>query len=79
MKFSATKFILNFVMAIAAIAVGVLAVTGRIHELWIIPAILTAGFAVVRAWFLTIPFGKKKEDEALERVKTRLDNQYSEV
>lgn len=71
MKFSIRKYILNIVMAVAAIALGVLAGTGIIHELWFLPAVLAAGVAVVRAWYLTIPFGKQREQEAAERVKAR--------
>lgn len=78
MKFSPAKYILNIIIAIAAIAVGALAVMGTIHGLWIIPAMIAAGIAVVRAWFLTIPFGKEKEARAAERVKARLEAERAE-
>lgn len=75
MNFSARKYIVNIAIAIAAIAVGVLALLGRIAEFWSISALLAAGITVVRAWFLTIPFGKEKEAQAAERVKARLEKE----
>jgi len=77
MKFSIIKFLINFTICIVALSVGVLAVLGKISAFWIIPAILVVGFTKTRAWFLTIPFGKEKEHEAAERVKTRVDNQHT--